>query len=593
MKYTLLALGLMMALGVQAQDSVYLADMHKNVGECTACHVGGVDKLTNSRSEINKACEGCHGDAKTLGKKDLEKHALSVHDSHLVDVGCTSCHAAHSEPVMVCTNCHAGFAKEFKMPGLKGELKSTEEFPAISEADIEKVLQAGPTRRIDLAIVGGGSSGLNAAIQAKMKGIDNMVIFEKMPFVGGNSQLSAGGYAASETIIEALNNIRDSNELFFNDTMKGGRNVNDPALVHTLVDNSAAGIEWLMALGADMSSVVRNGGHSANRQHRPSHGAKNGPELIGTLKSVAEELKIPMETNSKVVKLVTNDTGAIQGLVVQGMHTGLTYIRCDAVVLASGGFGWNNALVAQYRPDLKGTPSTNAPGNVGEGLRMAKGVGAKLVDMKEIQTFPTCGDGRLVITGTALGAGAILINHDGKRFTDETITRDKLSAAIWAQKDRTAWMVWDAGLMDEVRMLRGLLPIKIAHEIKTWDDVREWGLDPKVVQKQIEIYNASQKAGKDSEFGRKYMARSLNLPLYIADTRPAIHHTMGGVAITTKTQVRNEKDEVIPGLFAAGEVTGGVHGANRLGGNAIAETVVFGRIAGASAAEYIHQQTKK
>ena len=571
-----------------AMSAEYLADFHKGLDiQCKDCHESGIKNISDTQIEQDIACTSCHGDLHEISEKELETKDLSVHHNHLVDIGCTSCHSGHEEPVMACITCHDGFVEKFSMPFLNGKLSPANKFPKISASEIDVAIKAGPVETHELIVIGAGSTGYSSAIQARQAGIKDIVIYEKQPFIGGNSQLSAGGYAAAETIVEAKLGFDDSIELMIDDTMKGGHGINDPKLVRTLAENSAEGIDWLMALGADMTTARRNGGHSADRLHRPSGGKKNGPELIGTLQDNAEQLGVKVETNNKVLKIVMSKSGNIAGVVVQGKHSGVRFIKSDAVVLATGGFGWNNELVAKYRPDLKGTPSTNSPGNTGDGIGLAAGVGAKFIDLKEIQTFPTAGDGRLVISGTARGAGAILLNHDGERFCDELLSRDKVSDAIWAQKDKRAWLIWDDAVMEELGQLKGLLPLNMLTVVSNWDDFQKVGLDPKTVKHEIKLYNTFQQEGKDKEFGRKFMARSLRFPMYLADTAPAIHHTMGGVAITPAAQVRDENDRPIPGLFAGGEVTGGVHGANRLGGNAIGETVVFGRLAGESAAYYI------
>ncbi|WP_108944141.1 flavocytochrome c [Shewanella halifaxensis] len=585
-KLTLLSMVICASFSVNAADN--LAEFHKESGiECKDCHATGVKNIQDSQLEQDKACISCHGDLNAIATEELKEKELSVHHNHLVDIGCTSCHSGHVEPVMNCITCHQSFTEKFAMPFLNGKLKASIKFDDVSEKELTDAIKAGPVETHQMIIIGAGSAGYSAAVQAKMSGLDDIIIFEKQPYIGGNSQLSAGGYSAAETIAQARLGYKDGVEQFYNDTMKGGHNINDPKLVKKLTEDSADGLSWLTALGGDFSAARRGGGHTADRLHRPAGGKKNGPELISVLQRNSDALGVKVETNNKVLKIVRAKSGEIAGVVVQGKHSGLRFIAAQTVVLATGGFGWDNKLVAQYRPDLLGTPSTNAPGNTGDGIGLAKGIGAKMVDLKEIQTFPTAGNGVLVITGTIRGAGAILLNHQGKRFCDEMGPRDKVSECIWKLKERSAWLVWDEEIMNEVSQVKGLEPLGMLTKIESYNDFKKVNIDPAVAKVSIEQYNKYQKDGNDPDFGRKFMARSLMFPLYLVDTSPAIHHTMGGVGITPEAQVRDENDNIIPGMFAAGEVTGGVHGANRLGGNAIADTVVFGRQAGKSAAHYI------
>ena len=194
----------------------------------------------------------------------------------------------------------------------------------------------------------------------------------------------------------------------------------------------------------------------------------------------------------------------------------------------------------------------------------------------------------MVISETARGAGAILLNNQGKRFCNEMDTRDKVSACVWSQTNKEAWLVFDETVLDRLGQLRGMLDLGLIFKGGTASEISKLsGMDAQSFEQSINRYNDFKVKGNDDDFGRKNMADDIKYPIYVVKVKPAVHHTMGGLKINTKAQVLNDKDQPIDGLYAAGEVTGGVHGANRLAGNAIADTIVFGRIAGEQVANKI------
>ena len=287
-----------------------------------------------------------------------------------------------------------------------------------------------------------------------------------------------------------------------------------------------------------------------------------------------------------------NGKGVVTGLVVKGKD-GSYKINAKAVVNAAGGFAGNNELVSKYVPRLKGFATTNHPGATGDGIVVAEKAGAALIDMTEIQTHPTVvpkvGE---MITEAVRGNGAILINKDGKRFFNELDTRDAVSAAILKQKDGVAYLFFDSDMQKSLKATNGYIKQSYTLKGETLDDIaKAMGVKADVLKQTMADWKKGKDAKKDA-FGRADMPRDLATgPFYAIVVTPAVHHTMGGIKIDSKTQVYDQKGNVIPGLFAAGEVTGGVHGGNRLGGNAQADIVVFGRIAGQQA--YIFaQQTK-
>lgn len=438
----------------------------------------------------------------------------------------------------------------------------------------------------DVVVVGGGGAGLSAAIAAKEKGA-NVVLVEKMLMLGGNTNYATAGINAANTKLQKKLGIEDSAELFYNDTMKGGKNVNNPELVKKLTTDSANIIDWLTERGADLSEVVFTGGQSAKRTHRPAGGQAVGPVIVDALAETAEKDGIDVRTESEVTKLIkTGDK--VTGVEVK--HKGETYnITAKAVVMATGGFGANAKMVAEYKPSLEGFGSTNSPAITGEGIKMVKAVGGDLVDMTEIQTHPTVVHKKTaMITEAVRGEGAILVNREGKRFVSELETRDVVSKAELEQTGKSAFLVFDQEVREKLGAINGYVRKGFTVEGATVEELAgKIGVDAKGLVDTMAKYNGYVKAGEDKDFGKTALPRELvKAPFYAIEVSPAVHHTMGGVRINTNAEVLTADGKVIPGLFAAGEITGGVHGANRIGGNAVTDITVYGKTAGKNAADF-------
>ncbi len=451
----------------------------------------------------------------------------------------------------------------------------------------ENVVKEEKTIETEIVIVGAGGAGMTAAIMAQQAGKD-FVILEKMPYVGGNTTKATGGMNAAETHYQKEQGIEDSVELFVQDTMKGGHDINDPALVQTLAEQSAGAIDWLDSIGADLPKISFSGGASTNRIHAPADGSAVGNYLVDKFSAKLEELGVQVMLNTTATELIMED-GKIAGVKAESKDTYYT-IKAKAVILATGGFGANLDMIAGYRPDLRGTVTTNAPGATGDGIVMAQAVGADLVDIEQIQLHPTVEQTTsMLITESVRGDGAILVNQSGNRFTNELLTRDAVSAAELAQQGQYAYIIFDQHLRDNLKAIEKYVKNGLTVQADTVEELaRKLNIYPYFLTMTMKQWNEAVQAQNDGQFGRTTgMDNDLTTPPYYAiQIAPGIHHTMGGVKINTQAQVIDTNGNVIPGLFAAGEVTGGVHGGNRLGGNAVADIVIFGRIAAESAIEY-------
>lgn len=477
----------------------------------------------------------------------------------------------------------AGVLAFSSLTGCGAKPESKPESKPQSTASAEQTLNA------DIVVIGAGGAGMSAAIQATQDGAKNVVILEKMAQTGGNTTRATGGLNASETKFQDKQGIKDSNDLFFEDTMKGGKDLNDKELVRTLVENSAAAVDWVNEIGGDLGVVAMFGGASVERIHRPSDTSAVGPMLVKTFNQQLEKLNIPVLLNTTAKEIIVDEKGKVTGVKMEDAQ-GAKTINCKAVVMATGGFSANTEMVIENKADLEGFEHTNHAGATGDGIKMATAIGAATVDMGQIQIHPTVEpETQTLYTEGVRGNGAILVNLEGKRFVNEIETRDVVSAAILEQKDAISYLVFNDAVRESLAAIEKYIQSGLAVEADTPEELAEKiGADKAALKETVANYASYAKAGKDAEFDRADMPQSLETGKYYAlKCAPAVHHTMGGLKINTTAEVLKEDGSKIEGLFAAGEVTGGVHGANRLGGNAVADIVVFGRIAGSSAVDYV------
>ncbi|MBW9212134.1 MULTISPECIES: flavocytochrome c [Terrabacteria group] len=516
----------------------------------------------------------------------------------------------------------------------KAILSATEAAIKSSGADVNALKKAikkekkkEETLNTDVVVVGAGGAGLTAAITAKQAG-KNVVVLEKKAIAGGNSTLSTGGMNAAKTklqdknkfvegsgIEKTLKNAEkyselkpladkvktqyteykknpsgyfDSVDLFVLDTMIGGKNLNNRTLVETLTKNSASAIDWLKENGADLSQVGSFGGASVKRIHKPVNAEGKtiavGSYLVPILQKKAEELGVKIIYEAAVKEILVKDGKAV-GVKADGYT-----VNAKSVVLTTGGFAGNAEMVVKLKPELKSMATTNTSGITGDGIKMAEAIGANTVDMNQIQIHPTVEyESKSLITEGLRGDGAILVNSEGKRFFDEVGTRDAVSQAELKQPGGFAWLVVDQAMVDKSSVIAGYIKKGYTKTGKSAEELAKViGADEVNLANTLKTWNGYVANKKDPEFNRTSFTNPLNkAPYYAIKVSPGVHHTMGGIQINEKAEVLNKEGKTIANLFAAGEVTGGVHGANRLGGNAVADFVIFGRIAGTNAANNV------
>lgn len=443
----------------------------------------------------------------------------------------------------------------------------------------------------DVVVVGAGGAGMTAALSAQQEGV-KVALIDKVASVGGNTNFSSSGMNASETKFEKEQGIEDSNQLFIDETIKGGHDKNDRALVEVMANNSAAAIDWLDEKGIKLDNLTQTGGMSVKRTHRPTDGSAVGGVLVKGLLGNVEKEGIDLYKDLKATDLI-KDGDKIVGVTAQDKQGKTVEINAKAVVLATGGFAANEEMVLKYKPEYKGMVTTNPSTSTGDGMVMAEKAGAQLVDMEYIQIHPTVEQKTSTLIAEGIrGGGAILVNQNGERFTNEMGTRDVVSAAELQQEGGYAWEVLDQKVRENNKAVEKYVKAGLALEAQSLDELAGlMKVDASKLKETVAAYNGYVDAqGAGDPFGRTTGLNKLEQgPFYVIKVAPGVHHTMGGVRVDTESRALDKDGKPLVGLYAAGEVTGGIHGANRIGGNAVCDIIVFGRNAGKQAAIYVKQ----
>ena len=454
------------------------------------------------------------------------------------------------------------------------------------------------TSNYDVVVIGAGGAGFSAAITARNAGA-NVVLLEKMPAVGGNSLISGAEMNAAKNWVQPKLGINDdSPELHAQDTFKGGDGKGDMKVINVMTHQALDAAKWCrdyLGVRFEDDNLFFFGGHSRKRALIPV--GHTGTEFIAKFQAKADELGIPVITNMKAEELIKNKDGRVVGVKATMDGSEYTFNAKGGVVLATGGFGANPEMVKKYNPKIdERFKTTDAPGTTGEALYMAERAGAELVNMGYIQTYPICDplSGAIELIADARFDGAIMLNQEGKRFVEELQRRDVLSEAILNQTGRYCWVLWN----DNIGKISNTVKAH-ANEYEaftkqgimtTCDDLKCIADFTKILFDQLQktVKRVSDMAGKGNDKDFNHRAGLMDMQqgkYYVIKAVPSTHHTMGGVRINEKAEALTAEGKVIPGLWAAGEVTGVTHGTNRLGGNAYTDIIVFGRIAGEAAAK--------
>ena len=492
----------------------------------------------------------------------------------------------------------------------------------------------------DLIIVGAGGAGLSAAVTAKDLDVKNVLVLEKMPVIGGNTLRCASAFNAAdpdrqkalpmtetlkEAVVKAISEkpvseehaklmadvkakyeayLKSGSKTLFDcpewhalQTYNGGDKVGQIPLIRQYSNNVLDTLHWMQSKGSPvMDRVSQGAGALWQRTHQLD--APAGLGLIDPLYQSAVKQGVNFKLGMRVQDLILNDKGRVIGVTATDkVGNKYEFTSKDGVILATGGYSQNKEMRRKSAPHL--TPemvSTNQPGATGDGIVIATRHGADTTGMNYVQVYPLATPGTGALQGRARKMSGlddvIDVNKNGERFVKEDARRDEFVAAIKKQPGGVVYDINDSSIVkplnsfnEDVETLVSIGRIYKADSLA--DLAKQLGMPADKLEATVAEFNKMVEAKKDPKFGRKLFDRPIVKPPFYATPRaPSIHHTMGGLQISTNAQVLDKNGKPIPGLYAAGEVTGGIHGSNRLGGNATADVLTFGRIAAKSAVAY-------
>lgn len=481
------------------------------------------------------------------------------------------------------------------------------------QAEASKDLKAAPAPEsaieseytADVCVIGGGGAGLAAAISAAQAGA-KVVVVEKCGITGGSTNVSEGALNAVDPERQQKQGVEDSIETFYNSTMEGGHEQGDPALVHYLTDNALESVHWLESLGVEFKDKCGSAtGSLGERSHYPA--TPSGNTYIRSfqeyMKSNVDSVTLLHEMQVTALNLDANK--AVAGVTASYRGKQEVVVNAKSVIIATGGFGANveyrqkanTGVWSSVKLDNSIGCTNIKPCAQGEGLGLAEKAGVELIGLSDIQLHPcgTPGTGLMEDIRTS-GRNRIFVNKQGNRFVNEGAERDKLCQAIFAQPESTYWIVVNklrypsttepdenGSTIDNMLALKHIVTGSTIEEL-----AKATGADAANLQKAIDGYNAVVADEAQDEFGFKAGntadKQMTEGPWYACQKVPTVHHTMGGIRIDANCRALNATAAPVKNLYACGECTGGIHGSNRLGGNAIADCMTFGRVAGTQAA---------
>ncbi len=519
---------------------------------------------------------------------------------------------------------------------VKDCVKQAGEDPANVSVPVTKDASATSLYTADVIVIGAGGAGLASAVSAHENGA-SVIVIETLGMVGGSTIFSGGGFNtanpesqskinmtnANHEAVKALLNkephdefeaelqakvreqyeahvnagntfLFDSDEFFMLQTYNGGDYRGNPELIRILCSNSLSGFHWVNDLGAKFKEKVDMGtGALWTRTHKPTEEFPTGSDVVYPFENyIKNHDGVEIHFGTHADELIV-DNNKVVGVKTSCDGQEITYLANKAVILATGGFGANVEMRVKYNTIWPSVDSSigysgQTVGARGDGILMAQAIGAEVVDMELIQLHPNgeIGTGKMGTPGTS-GFNMIFVNSEGNRFVAEDSRRDDLINATYAQDGAYMWIVCDSTKYPETnKSIKNAVELNKAIKADSLEDLAAaMGVNYDNLQAAVDQYNSVVDGAPDPLGLVNYDQKLGNPPYYARKSIPTVHHTMGGVKIDGSAHVIDTNNAVIPGLYACGEVTGGIHGANRLGGNAIADLVVFGRIAGGNAAK--------
>lgn len=580
--------------------------------------------VTFSEDAITEITIGAHGETTGLSDPAFEKipAAIVQYQSLGVDTisGATNTSNAILDAVADCVAQAGGDADALRAVAVEGSEEAEDTVLADSE--------------VDVLVIGGGGAGLSAALSASQEGA-SVILVEKLSALGGNTFRCGGAFNSSDPerqkdipMTEALSSavekvlahedvseehaalkaevqkqwdeykasgsttLFDTPEWHALQSLDAGDYEGNVELVRTLTSNTLDTLNWLSDNGVQwtdqVSTVV---GALWNRSHQTPN--NSGSDIIAALEKNATDNGVKIYLDSKAEELIVED-GRVAGAVITNSAGDKVTVKAGkGVIMATGGFSANVEMRVKYNKQWEdigeSLATNNSPGATGDGIVMGEAVGANLVGMGWIQLMPLNGVSGGGISGYV--NSSLYCNKEGKRFVAEDQRRDVLAAAALAQTDKLFYIVCD----QKEAELRGRTPETMKYMVdngllysgETIAELAEdMGVPADALEQTVKEFNEAVKADKPDEFGRTTWENTIETaPFYAPSFSPAVHHTMGGLEINGNAEVLNTDGEVIPGFYAAGEVTGGIHGTNRVGGNAVPDALCFGKIAGTNAAK--------
>ncbi|MEG2017987.1 MAG: flavocytochrome c [Clostridium sp.] len=446
----------------------------------------------------------------------------------------------------------------------------------------------------DIVIIGGGGAGLAAAVEAKQKGAENIVVLEKLSFLGGSTTMAFGGFNCAKSKHMTEQGKEEENIDLLNRVVgKNGKNFNDSDVAAVVIEETPSVLQWFESFGSEWGKI------RYTDLHCPTDGTIPGVEIIKVLSEQCEKLGVEIRLNTKATKLVTDEEGRISGVATQKENGEEVTIDCASVILATGGYSNNPEMIAKDHPDLKNIHFPSSQGVEGDGIVMATELGAKTrnMDLIQLSCAVVPSSIQMQLPGPIKEKGAIFVNKEGNRFVKETseASSDRgISAAILEQTDAMCYGVYneiiyqnfmsveDKDFFDEYR-INGIDKSGLVMKADTIEELAG------MMEVPADALEETIKGIKNSEIDNEAAKESADTynegPYYAVPLTPGVMDTLGGIEIDTIGRVINTDEEPIPGLYAAGEVIGNIQGAYYSIG--LGEAVVYGRVSARNAIQYV------